>query len=108
MLQNPSISLRSTRPLKDYSLAARQQQSPLRIRAGSRSPGHDRINSSYIPKNMSYHRLGPSLADKRYNLSSGNLDLPIGQSDEKQSRDEREHPANNPRLVQPKYRSTLD
>lgn len=86
MLKNPSISYRNSRPLKDYSGTGRgakdNQHSPLRIKSGprSRSPGgHDRINSSYIPRRMKYHNLGQNLADKR-NFSSSNLDLPMDTS----------------------------
>jgi hypothetical protein len=43
---------------------------------------------------MTYHQLAPGL-DRRYNYSSGNLDLPIGaQADEKKRDDPQEPPPN--------------
>ena len=89
MLQNTDVSYRNSRPLKNYSLAERKKQSPLRIKtkSGSRSPGHDRINSSQLPRNQSYHRLSyQNYENQKYNFPSQpsikNADLPIEDPDE--------------------------
>lgn len=87
MLKHPNISYRNSRPLKDYrghSKEGRLESSPLRVKTGNRSPAHDRINSSYIPRRMQYHKLAPALADKRAYQSSSNLDLPLSSSEKKQ------------------------